>query len=269
MGFVCVRSGFLDDDNSGFDGRWVRNPTRTDNDFYDQMTTQDGEPNPSFVQQLEENGQYLWRRTGGGGNGGGNGDSSSEEEDTSEEDNGNRRLQNRPPPSRGDGGPPPNGFGNGRPQGNPNGGGGGGGGRGRGGPIVMLNADMALISDMEGYIDSTTGFASCIPNDDSQGDTDLPVCPEASTRGLVMEFANKNGLWLTEFRNALTKITNTVPGGVESLSTFDTNSQERSVLQFQSGIPLDGETSSSNCGAYGKWSYILVVGSLFVSEVLF
>lgn len=177
----------MHDDNSGFQGRWVRNEEETDNEFYRVLVENDGEADADFLQEFHpRNGQYLWRLGGG---------------------NRVRRLQNF------GGGRGGNRDGNrgGNRDGNRGGGGGGGG-------LKMLNADMALVSDLAGFVDPVSGFATCSPNTDRF--SDLPECPPASTRGQVVEYAENNDLWLRDFRDVMVRLV-TTPVGNENLTRVE------------------------------------------------
>ena len=68
--------------------------------------------------------------------------------------------------------------------------------------ICMLNADMALVIDLDGAIDATSGEVSC--NLEGAG----VVCPPSSLLGQTIAYANNNQLWLLDYRDAFTKMTN-------------------------------------------------------------
>jgi hypothetical protein len=68
----------------------------------------------------------------------------------------------------------------------------------------MLNADMSLVSDFAGFIDSTSGEVTCAMQ--ASADNTLSVCPSASTLDQAVEFSQDNGLWLQEFHNAFNKM---------------------------------------------------------------
>jgi hypothetical protein len=61
----------------------------------------------------------------------------------------------------------------------------------------MLNADMALVVNLGGDIDSTTGEVDCA----------IGICSEASTIDQVAIYAGDNALWLEQFRDAFVKMT--------------------------------------------------------------
>ena len=69
----------------------------------------------------------------------------------------------------------------------------------------MLNVDLGLVADFSGYINSTTGEISCtlraVP-----GST-LPECPHSSMLPYAARYKYDNLLWLTDFRDAFTKMT--------------------------------------------------------------
>jgi hypothetical protein len=68
----------------------------------------------------------------------------------------------------------------------------------------MLNADMGLVSNFEGYIDTDTGEVSCaMPN---SADSTLELCPSASTLDKAAEYSQDNELWLRDFHDAFTKM---------------------------------------------------------------
>jgi len=62
----------------------------------------------------------------------------------------------------------------------------------------MLNADMALVFDLDGLVHPTTGAVTCA----------LETCPESPLLGFAIEFLNSNTEWLNTFRGALIKMTN-------------------------------------------------------------
>jgi hypothetical protein len=80
----------------------------------------------------------------------------------------------------------------------------------------MLNADMGLVSDFDGFIDSGTGEVSCAMQDSA--DNTLPVCPRASTLDQAAEYSQNNVLWLRDFHDAFTKmmLTGHSPGSCDS-----------------------------------------------------
>ena len=124
---------------------------------------------------------------------------------------GNRGPQDGPPPGRRGRGRGGNlrALQRGRPGGGRPGGGRPGGGRpggnGGGGRLVMLNADMALISNLN--VNDQTGAVSCAIRD-SPGN-EFPVCQQARTFDQVVAYSRNNGLWLRDFQAALTKMVNT------------------------------------------------------------
>jgi len=60
----------------------------------------------------------------------------------------------------------------------------------------MLNADMGLISDFSGNINSDTGAVTCTPQ----------TCPAATTFSQVVAYSQNNDLWLQDFHNAFVKM---------------------------------------------------------------
>lgn len=69
--------------------------------------------------------------------------------------------------------------------------------------ICMLNADMALVVNLDGVIDSTTGAVTC-----DLGGGGAMVCPPSSLLSQTAQYADNNGLWLQDYRNAFIKMTN-------------------------------------------------------------
>lgn len=67
------------------------------------------------------------------------------------------------------------------------------------GRLFMLNADMALIANMENFIDPDTGVVSCTLSE---------TCPESSLMEFTNEFARSNNAWLSAFHDAYIKMTN-------------------------------------------------------------
>jgi hypothetical protein len=68
----------------------------------------------------------------------------------------------------------------------------------------MLNADMGLVSNFDGYMDTETGEVSCaMPN---SVDNTLTPCPSASTLDKAAEYSQDNVLWLHDFHRAFTKM---------------------------------------------------------------
>ena len=55
----------------------------------------------------------------------------------------------------------------------------------------MLNVDMALARDFEGFIDPTSGHVTCALNGN---------CPDSPLLGFATEYANNNAAWLSDFR---------------------------------------------------------------------
>jgi len=70
---------------------------------------------------------------------------------------------------------------------------------------IMLNADMALAVDFDGFLDGTTGSVTC----SLTGGGALTVCPVSSLLSVAVEYANDNTLWVNDFHDAFIKMTNT------------------------------------------------------------
>ena len=64
----------------------------------------------------------------------------------------------------------------------------------------MLNADMALVIDLDGAIDSTSGQVSC--NLEGAG----VVWAQSSLLSQTVAYANNNQLWLQDYSNAFIKM---------------------------------------------------------------
>jgi Peroxidase len=82
--------------------------------------------------------------------------------------------------------------------------------RENGRPGFMLNADMALAVDTAGFLNATSGAVSCslpVPPNTPAGP--LPVCPNSPLLATANRYANNNAAWVTEFRDAFTKMVNT------------------------------------------------------------
>ena len=62
---------------------------------------------------------------------------------------------------------------------------------------------MALVVDLVGAIDSTSGQVSC--NLEGAG----VVCPQSSLLSQTVAYANNNRLWLQDYHSAFIKMTNT------------------------------------------------------------
>jgi hypothetical protein len=75
----------------------------------------------------------------------------------------------------------------------------------------MLNIDMALVRDFDGFINPTTGQVSCqtitaATAASSTAAKGVPICPQASTFDLAVEYAFDNAGWLEDFNEAMTKM---------------------------------------------------------------
>ena len=201
--------GRLRRDNSGFDGTdgWVRREDILDNEYYEQLvggesstdsisTMMDG---PDWYQIQVDNSdipgiphRHQWTKRSGRGLGSFRGRYNRR----------NRRL------GRGGGG--------GGGGGHHGGGGGrghhGGGGGGRNCDEVMMNADIGLVRDMDGFMDPSTGEVSCDFKDNDSNDgggmgggTGI-VCPVAHTLPQMAVYRDDNLAWLTDFERALRKM---------------------------------------------------------------
>lgn len=96
----------------------------------------------------------------------------------------------------------------------------------------MLNADMALVKDLEGWIDHDSGFVFCSLTDD---------CPDSPLLDFVLDFAQDNAVWIQAFRDAFWKMTSVgcsnvdgdvctkVEGLEEYLQTNPSSSSSRAV----------------------------------------
>lgn len=75
--------------------------------------------------------------------------------------------------------------------------------------IFMLNADMALMFDMQGYINPTNGAVNC---------TLVPVvgqkqCPSSYLRDTVRFYSGRNNQWVRSFEIIFLKMVNNGCGG--------------------------------------------------------
>jgi hypothetical protein len=76
--------------------------------------------------------------------------------------------------------------------------------------LVMLNSDIALVRDLDGYLDTSNGHVSgcqfrCLNN--GCQNSELPRCPHAQqTFDFVREYEGDNLLWLNDFSAAFRKI---------------------------------------------------------------
>lgn len=76
-------------------------------------------------------------------------------------------------------------------------------------PNFMLNSDMALVYDMEGYLNASTGFVSCRLDCPSCTPTipSPPLCPLANqTNGFVVEYKLNVTKFVYDFRDAFNKM---------------------------------------------------------------
>jgi len=71
--------------------------------------------------------------------------------------------------------------------------------------LFMLNADLALVVNLEDFIDPDDGFVTCALSEGSISDRD--ICPAASTVDIALEFASSNSLWINDFHTAFLKMT--------------------------------------------------------------
>ena len=81
-----------------------------------------------------------------------------------------------------------------------------GGGPPRGRTQILLNSDMALVSDFSNHFTNMeTGQVGCVLHttllEDEHG-----ACPVASTFGVAWMYSNDNNLWLNDFRDVFFKI---------------------------------------------------------------
>jgi len=60
---------------------------------------------------------------------------------------------------------------------------------------------MALVTDLEGFLDPTSGEVSCrVAGIDN-------LCPDSSTLDIAIEYAESNVAWLNDFHDAFVKMT--------------------------------------------------------------
>jgi len=71
----------------------------------------------------------------------------------------------------------------------------------------MLNIDMALAFDLDGFITPSNGAVSC----------NLNTCPRSPLMDYAIEFANSNQVWLSAFRDAFTQMTSVGCGSCTAL----------------------------------------------------
>jgi len=176
--------GKLRRENSGFEGRsgWVRREDILDNEYYEGLVGGDSVNDsmeelldaPNWHQRRIDNSdiidipdRFQWNR--GGGRGG-------------------RRLGR--------------GGGSGRSGSGRSGGGRGGGG---GDNDIMLNADISLVRDMEGYMDDD-GEVSCEFEENGNDPVDSVVCPAAHTLPQMALYRHNNLVWLQDFQAVLGKM---------------------------------------------------------------
>ena len=69
----------------------------------------------------------------------------------------------------------------------------------------MLNVDLGLVADFTGYIDSTTGEVSCTLR--ATPSSTLDECPKSDFLPYAAQYKYDNMKWLTDFRDAFTKMT--------------------------------------------------------------
>jgi hypothetical protein len=74
------------------------------------------------------------------------------------------------------------------------------------GQHFMLDVDMALAVNFNGFLDRTTGRVTCNLSDDNAVQ---PICPASSTLSIAVEYADNNRLWVNDFHDAFLKMTNT------------------------------------------------------------
>jgi len=74
-------------------------------------------------------------------------------------------------------------------------------------PSFMLNADMAIVRDMEGNLNSSTGFVSCQFACPGCKNPNPPVCPYANlTFSYAVEYKLNETKFLYDFRDAFNKM---------------------------------------------------------------
>jgi hypothetical protein len=74
----------------------------------------------------------------------------------------------------------------------------------------MLNADMALAVDMTGFLNATSGAVSCALSVPRYAPSPtLPLCPASPLLATANRYATNNVAWVTDFRDAFTKMVNT------------------------------------------------------------
>jgi hypothetical protein len=78
--------------------------------------------------------------------------------------------------------------------------------RENGRPGFMLNADLALAVDTAGYLNATNGAVNCSLNTPAGS---LAVCPVSPLLATANRYAVNNAAWVTDFRDAFTKMVNT------------------------------------------------------------
>jgi hypothetical protein len=70
--------------------------------------------------------------------------------------------------------------------------------------FIMLDADIALVRNVEDYIDASTGEVTCtfLPKN-----TVVPACPYASvTLDFAAEYKKDNTIWLNDFRDVFSSM---------------------------------------------------------------
>lgn len=132
----------------------------------------------------------------------------------------------------------------------------------------MLNVDIALARDLEGFIDPTTGFVTCSLNGS---------CPDSPLLSIAMEYASNNRVWVQDFRDAFIKMTSSGCEGVctdisSVAASLETGTAQVSNTAFTIPEPTTisieaAATVSSSASAY-RWDACLCL-ALFVASLAF
>jgi hypothetical protein len=75
-------------------------------------------------------------------------------------------------------------------------------------PGFMLNADMALAVNTAGYLNAANGAVTCSLPSSPGTSAANPVCPNSPLLATANRYAANNAAWVTDFRNAFTKMVN-------------------------------------------------------------
>ena len=132
--------------------------------------------------------------------------------------------------------------------------------------LLMINADMALVVDMDGYLDQETGLASCLPNKGATAATrnsEMPECPPAfATLPFVKLYDDDGDLWLSDFRDALLKMVNQQVVTNADLMEVDDEKFQSAVQKL--GNPADVSTASTITRSSVLCATVVVLASIFV-----